>query len=57
MNRPSPPTDRIAPIVAVAMTWSVAVRNPPTMIGEASGQLEPAQDLASSQAHARGPPR
>ena len=51
MNRPSPPPDRIAPIVAVAMTWSVAVRKPPTMIERRERQLDAAQDLALADAH------
>ena len=37
MNRPRPPPDRIAPIVAVAITCSVAVRKPPVMIDDARG--------------------
>ncbi len=37
MKRPSPPNETIAPIVAVAMTWRVAVRSPPMTIGDAIG--------------------
>ena len=51
MNRPSPPPPRIAPIVAVAMTWSVAVRKPPTMIDDAIGSSIRREDLALAQAH------
>ena len=39
-------------MVAVAMTWSVAVRKPPTMTAIESGKLDPAQDLAAGHAHA-----
>ena len=51
MNRPSPPPARIAPIVAVAMTCRVAVRNPPTMIDDASGSSMPVRIWRSRQAH------
>ena len=51
MKRPSPPPETIAPIVAVAMTWRVAVRKPPTMTGDATRQLELGEDLALAKAH------
>ena len=51
MKRPSPPPETIAPIVAVAMTWRVAVRKPPTMTGDGERQLERGEDLALAQAH------
>ena len=47
MNRPSPPNDRIAPMVAVAMTWSVAVRKPPMMTGDRERHLEAARGSAA----------
>ena len=37
MKRPRPPYERTAPMVAVAMTCSVAVRKPPTMTAIESG--------------------
>ncbi len=52
MKRPRPPYDRTAPMVAVAMTWSVAVRKPPTMTAIDERQLDPAEDLAPGHAHA-----
>ena len=36
------------------MTWSVDVRIPPTTTGMASGNLDPAEDLALGQAHPAG---
>ncbi len=37
MNRPSPGPAMIAAMVAVAMTWAVAMRSPATTSGTASG--------------------
>ena len=39
-------------MVAVAMTWRVAVRKPPMMIGDRERQLDPAEDLPLAHAHA-----
>ena len=52
MNRPRPPPERIAPIVSVAMTCSVAVRMPPMMIGEAIGTSIRRRIWRLAQAHA-----
>ena len=38
-------------MVAVAMTWRVAVRKPPTMTDDASGSSIAVQDLAFLHAH------
>ena len=57
MNRPRPPYDRTAPMVAVAMTCRVAVRKPPTMTAIESGSSIRRRIWRSRHAHARARPR